>query len=63
MAETREPRRDGTLTVAEERAAWAKHNRESILRGLELTAAQRFEWLEQMQAAFQQQLASRMHES
>jgi hypothetical protein len=44
--------RPSGLTPEQEQAAWAKHNRESILEDREFTAAERFEWLEQMQATF-----------
>jgi hypothetical protein len=40
------------LAPEQERAAWAKHERESILSDLHSTPAQRFEWLEEMQQAF-----------
>ncbi|MHC5021652.1 MAG: hypothetical protein ACYTGX_16395 [Planctomycetota bacterium] len=57
------PERDpepAPLLSKEARAeAWRRHNRESILRGLELTPAERFRWLEEAQAAFARLQATR----
>lgn len=47
------------LSEQQRRDAWAKHNRDSVLRGLEMTPAERFRWLEQAQADFVKLQASR----
>lgn len=46
MGDASSPRRARKMTAAEERAAWAAHNRADLLENLEMTPAERFAWLE-----------------